>query len=214
VVERFGTGFSYPVPWSQIPENIYCTLSMISCLWGTRVKRLNAARSAHGINDTLACFSPWVKDVPHICPSLPEIDLPMTIPSNVHLCGPIMLAATPVARRDPALLKWLQKAPTVLISMGTNHEARAEIVQEMALGIRILLDTRSDIQVLWKLRADKSSQNEDDRMVSDMLGEDIKNGRVKIESWLKADPVAILETGNIVCFVHHGGANSWFEATW
>jgi hypothetical protein len=124
-----------------------------------------------------------------------------------------MLATTPVARNDPALLEWLQKAPTVLVSMGTNHEARADIVHELALGIRILLDTRPETQVLWKLSADKNSRDEDDRMVSTMLGEEIKNGIVRIESWLKADPVAILETGNIVCFVHHGGANSWFEAT-
>jgi 2-acylglycerol O-acyltransferase 1 len=138
----------------------------------------------------------------------------MTIPSNTHFCGPILLASTPVARSDPALLEWLQKAPTVLIALGTNHEARADIVRELALGIRVLLDTRPDIQILWKLKADKGSQDEDDNVVLATLGKEIQKGKVRIESWLKADPVAILETGNIVCFVHHGGANSYFEASW
>jgi hypothetical protein len=198
----------------MIPANIYCIFAVISCLWHPRIKALNKERSAHGIKDSLASFTPWVKDVPHICPSLPEIDLPMTIPSNVHLCGPILLATTPVERSDPELLEWLQKAPTVLVALGTHHEARANIVRELALGIRVLLDTRPDIQILWKLKADKSSQDEDEHMVSSTLGKELENGRVRIESWLKADPVAILETGNIVCFVHHGGANSYFEATW
>jgi hypothetical protein len=33
----------------------------------------------------------------------------MTIPSNTHLCGSILLATTPVARSDPALFEWLRK---------------------------------------------------------------------------------------------------------
>lgn len=187
---------------------------MIACLWDPRIKTLNAVRSSHGINDRLASFTPWVTDIPHICPSLPEIDLPMTITSNAHLCGPILLATTPVAHSDSSLLEWLQKAPTVLVALGTHHEARADIVRELALGIRVLLDSRPDIQVLWKLKADESSQDEDDHMVLASLGGKIQKGRVRIDSWLKADPVALLETGNIVCFVHHGGANSYFEATW
>jgi hypothetical protein len=198
----------------MIPANIYCIFAVISCLWAPRIKALNAERSAHGINDRLASFTPWVKDVPHICPSLPEIDLPMSIPSNAHFCGPILLATTPVAQSDSGLLEWLQRAPTVLVALGTHHEARADIVRELALGLRIILDARPDIQILWKLKADKSSQDQDEHMVATTLGKEIENGRVKIESWLKADPIAILGTGNIVAYVHHGGANSYFEATW
>lgn len=40
----------------------------------------------------------------------------------------------------------------------------------------------------------------------------ISSERLKISSWLTADPTAILKSGNVVAFVHHGGANCYHEA--
>jgi hypothetical protein len=37
---------------------------------------------------------------------------------------------------------------------------------------------------------------------------------VRIESWLKAEPGAIIESGHVICSVNHGGANSWNEGIW
>ncbi|KAF7541495.1 hypothetical protein G7054_g581 [Neopestalotiopsis clavispora] len=210
----FSTGFNYPVPWSQIPENIYCHWVANKCLTHPQVQALNRARHAHGIQGDLGSFTPWVNDVPQITPSLPAADLPMIFPPNVHDCGPILVASPPIESSDPELLEWLQKKPTVLVSLGTHFEAYAETVREQALGLRILLEARPDVQVLWKQKAEVTSEKTGKESLDAILGQEIKDGRVRIENWLKADPVAILRSGHVVCSVHHGGANSYFEATW
>jgi hypothetical protein len=99
-------------------------------------------------------FSLHAKKIQHFSPSLPELDLPFPygIPENVHLCGPILLPSIPVSESDPELLKWLKKGPTVLSSLGTICEASTRQVTEIACGVRILLEKRNEIRVLWKLR--------------------------------------------------------------
>jgi UDP:flavonoid glycosyltransferase YjiC (YdhE family) len=202
------------VPWSKILENIYCNWAARKRVWHPEVQVLNQARRAHGIPDTLGSFTPWVKDVPHICPSLPSIDLPMKIPPNVYNCGPILLSTPPIDSSDPDLLTWLKQRPTVLMVLGTHFEAYAETLREQAIGLHMLLEARPDIQVLWKLKAEKVTENSGRESVNNILEEELKSGRVRIEGWLKADPVAIMTSGHVVCAVHHGGANSYFEAAW
>ncbi|KAI1261793.1 UDP-Glycosyltransferase/glycogen phosphorylase [Xylariaceae sp. FL1019] len=210
----FATGFRYPVPWNKIPENIYCYRNAKKCLAHPKVKALNEARQKRGIKEPLGSFLPYSKDTPQITPSLEEADLPMNTPSNVLNCGPILVASAPIEESDPDLLMWLEQRPTVLVALGTHFEAYAETIKQQALGIRILLDTRPDIQVLWKLKPEATSEKGGQDNLDSILGKEIKNGRVRIEKWLKADPVAILRSGHVVCSVHHGGANSYFEATW
>ncbi|KAI0418908.1 hypothetical protein F5X98DRAFT_362854 [Xylaria grammica] len=210
----FSTGFPYPLPWSSLWENYYCKRTIENAVYDPQVKAINEARSAQGLHEPLGSFTPWVKDVPHICPSLPEIDLPLNFPANVHNCGPIMLPTPPMEESDPDLLAWIQKRPTVLMALGTHFEAYAATVREQAIGLRVLLDARPDIQVLWKLKAEETSEGDGKESLNTILGEQIENGRVRIESWLKPDPVAILRSGHIVCAVHHGGGNSYFESTW
>ncbi|KAI0534908.1 hypothetical protein GGR58DRAFT_33846 [Xylaria digitata] len=210
----FSTGFPYPLPWSNLLENYYCKRTIENAAYDPQVKAINQARSAQGLHEPLGSFTPWVKDVPHICPSLPEIDLPLSFPSNVYNCGPIMLPAPPMSESDPDLPVWLQKRPTVLMALGTHFEAYAATVREQAIGLRVLLDARPDIQVLWKLKTEETSEGDGKESLKTILGEEIENGRVRVESWLKPDPVAILSSGHIVCAVHHGGGNSFFESTW
>jgi hypothetical protein len=85
-------------------------------------------------------------------------------------------------------------------------EPSAQDVRELAEGLRVVMERHPDIQVLWKLKA-----NKDETIV--LLGKEIKEGKVRVETWLKTDPVAILQSGNVVCSVHHGGGNSFYEAT-
>ncbi|KAI0401914.1 hypothetical protein F4802DRAFT_618296 [Xylaria palmicola] len=210
----FSTGFPYPLPWGNLVENYYCKRTIENAVYDPQVKVINEARRARGLYEPLGSFTPWVKDVPHISPSLPEIDLPMSFPANVHNCGPIMLPSTPITESDPDLLAWLRKRPTVLVALGTHFEAYAATIREQAIGLRVLLDARSDIQVLWKLKTEEQSEGDGKESLKTILGEEIESGRVRIESWLKPDPVAILRSGHVVCAVHHGGANSYFEATW
>ena len=98
--------------------------------------------------------------------------------------------------------------------LGTHFEAYAETLREQAIGLHMLLEARPDIQVLWKLKAEKVTENSGRESVNNILEEELKSGRVRIEGWLKADPVAIMTSGHVVCAVHHGGANSYFEAAW
>lgn len=180
-------------------------------MWDPKVRAINQARYARGMKEPLGSFTPWVSDVPHISPSLPAIDLPMDTPSNVHNVGPIVLASPPVASSDPGLLSWLEKRPTVLLVLGTHFEAYEATVRELTVGLRILLDARPDIQVLWKLKVEVTSENKGNDTIKSILGQELSDGRVRIEDWLKADPVTILMSGHVICSVHHGGANSYFE---
>lgn len=207
------TGFPYPLPWSKLAENIYSICNAISVvLFDSSIKSLAAARKRHGVHGQLAVFEPYNKDVPYICPSLPEIDLPMRIPSNAHLVGPILVPTQPLAQGDPDLVKWLQKGPTVLLNLGSLHEGTIDQARGMALGLRVLFNSDPKVQVLWKFKPAKGSDAE--KEVEAILGNEIKTDRLKVSSWLQSEPLSILQSGLIVAAVHHGGANSWFEATW
>jgi hypothetical protein len=75
----------------------------------------------------------------------------------------------------------------------------------------ITLLRNNGVQVLWKLKT-QTAKDQDDDTATKILQAEVEAGRVRIVSWLKADPSAILRSGSIVCSVHHGGANSYFEA--
>lgn len=49
-------------------------------------------------------------------------------------------------------------------------------------------------------------------MFQQVLRSFITAGSGKVVSWIQADIMSILETGRIATYVHHGGANSYFEA--
>jgi UDP:flavonoid glycosyltransferase YjiC (YdhE family) len=205
------SGLSFPVSWYEIPNNILAIFSLIYVTtFDPRIKMLKAARTAHGILGPLPTLTPWIKDVPHLCPSLPDIDLPMEVPANITMCGPITLKTVPLSQSDPELLTWLEKGPTIMVQLGTHQQTSTEMAIELAGGLRVILDRRPDIQVLWKLKDAKRYTD----TIDGILGQEVKLGRVKIEAWINADPISILETGHIVCAVHHGGANSFFEAAW
>ena len=138
----------------------------------------------------------------------------MSIPYNVIGCGPIVLPIRPLSEQDPELNMWLQRKPTILINLGTLYALSSADACRIARALRQVLngDGRSEVQVLWKLQKHPDDQHD---VFSDAIGTletFVKDGRVKVVSWLKAEPLALLETGSIICSVHHGGANTWFEA--
>ena len=70
----------------------------------------------------------------------------------------------------------------------------------------VLTSLPKDIQVLWKLKG----KHEWDALIESKL--DVKDrSRFKIVDWIVPDPNAIMSHPNILCYVHHGGANSFFE---
>jgi hypothetical protein len=112
----------------------------------------------------------------------------------------------------------------VYINLGTHVVFDEAMAGEMALAVRRLLDEAKNrgvegVRVLWKiptgsLDAGKGSAAVlgSGSVVERVLGEEMKNGVVKIVEWVQAEPMAVLESGSVVCAVHHGGANSFLEA--
>jgi hypothetical protein len=149
----------------------------------------------------------YTKDVLNLTPAFSEMDFPFRVPNNVISCGPIIRQCQPLAVSDPELNEWLQK-PTILISLGSHVQPSEKVAVQMAKAIRKMLYEYPDMQVLWKLRYNWESS----RTFQNVLGSHITAGSVLVTPWIQPDIMSVLETGQIVAYVHHGGANSFFEA--
>ncbi|KAK7047221.1 hypothetical protein VNI00_006887 [Paramarasmius palmivorus] len=205
-----GSGFSFPVPLHLIPANIALILRMIfTVVTASKMKQLDALRREYGVKGSiLEQFSP---QVPYILPAMLETEFSgLQVPPNVHLAGPILLPHVPVEECDSQLSEWLSNpgTKTVLINLGSHVTFKPDHVRHIAGGIRTLLDRLPEIQVLWKLMADGEVQS----ALEEVIGKHVEAGKVKVVDWLEAEPYAVLCHPNISCFVHHGGANSFFEA--
>ncbi|KAJ4308155.1 hypothetical protein N0V84_012264 [Fusarium piperis] len=92
----------------------------------------------------------------------------------------------------------------------------------MACSLKSLINKASakqklpGLQVLWKLKKDLERSGDFDigpgSAVHTVLSNEIDEDRVWIVNWLTSEPSSILGTGNVVCAVSHGGANSYNEA--
>ncbi|KAB5576447.1 hypothetical protein GE09DRAFT_1024633 [Coniochaeta sp. 2T2.1] len=184
------TGFKFPVPWKDIPMNIYLRLRLIySVLHAVFTSKKTAVYKAHGIQEPVGIFNIYRPDVPFMSASLAGASLPLAVvPPNVTLVGPIVRASAPAEEQDPELAGWLARGPTVLV----------------ALGSAVL----TDLQVLWKFK----KYDEYDDAFLEPLRAFLDSGRLRMPKWIDADPYSMLETGHIVLSVHHGGANSFGEA--
>lgn len=87
----------------------------------------------------------------------------------------------------------------------------------MAKALRIVIDKTQKslpgLQVLWKLKKFgdwevKPGGSE----VYNILKDEIDADRIRVVKWVTAEPMSVLRSGHIVCSVHHGGANSYYEA--
>ena len=130
------------------------------------------------------------------------------MPNNITSCGPILLRTKAVSDNDADLDKWLQKRPTILMNLGSHDVSSVRSIRHLVRGIRTVLDSFPDVQILWKLKSKKRLDNN----LFAILTKELTSGQVKIEEWLTTDPLAILKSGHVICSVHHGGANSYFEA--
>lgn len=122
--------------------------------------------------------------------------------------GPIYLSAVPAATQDPELAKWLAKGPTVWISLGSVNDIDEAGAREIVKALRVLYDNVPKVQVLWKLR--KRSDFGEEYLEG--LKREKKEGRLRVVRWLDVDPAALMETGDVRCVVHHGGASSFNDA--
>jgi hypothetical protein len=68
--------------------------------------------------------------------------------------------------------------------------------------------TNLTTRLLWKLMVEGEGGDE----YRQILDAELASGHVRIQRWLTADPVSIFQSVQVVCSVHHGGANSFYEA--
>ncbi|KAJ4172088.1 hypothetical protein NW754_007686 [Fusarium falciforme] len=215
------TGYSYPVPWHLIPLNIYFLFYM-AYLWITSRQRKEI--TAH-LRDKLGIHLKTAIDLQRSRPNdlkiavgfLPELDFEGILPDNILPCGPILRSASPIEESHPELGKWLAQGPTVYINLGSMCQIDEQQMIEMACAIKKVIEdfqmsSKRPLQVLWKLKTHKGVNAQKSAKMMDILGQDIVKGKVRIVDWVVAEPISILQTGNVVCAVHHGGANSFNEA--
>lgn len=211
------SGFPFPVPWYLIPINIYLFFRLIiAVVFSPRIKMVAKSRLEAGLKGPYPFMEPYTPTNHYLIPSTVECDFPCpNIPSNVTACGPILMPSPRLSTVDSSLTKWLRAKPTVLMCQGSNFVADLAYASQQASALRILLENNSEVQVLWKLNMKGVTVTNEEKLhasIAEILSKEIGEGRIKIEKWLKAEPSAIIASGYIVCSVHHGGANSYFEA--
>lgn len=118
---------------------------------------------------------------------------------------------------DLELYNFISRKRTILLALGSHVLTTEKMSVELSLGFKKVLEKFPDVQVLWKVRKVPPPLKGDGttfdplKNIRGILGEELAHDRIRIVDWLKADPVSILATGDICCFINHGGANSFFE---
>lgn len=214
------------MPLHQIPLNFFYILYLIYSLkTNAHVKEVEALLSKSNVELTnvvymLQGITPRPKNFRILVSSLPEIDFPLKVPDYVTPCGPMIKQASPVAEVDAELASWLARAPTVYINLGSICQLDESQALEMARAFKAVLSAtaRSSfgppaLQIMWKLAKQSPYEvKEPGCAIYDLLAQDFKLDIIRIYEWIKPDPISILQSGHIACSIHHGGANSYFEA--
>ncbi|KUI67062.1 Vancomycin aglycone glucosyltransferase [Cytospora mali] len=177
----------------------------------SRLRKVNDARGACGLHGPPPVINASKLASRIICPSLPELDFPMRVRPTTFGCGPIALPKRLLGELDPQMDMWLRRKgmKTILVNLGTHHTMDSTLSLEIARTLKQILDKVSDLQVLWKIMLRGDGQQE--HIVKVFGPELFTQKRIRLERWLKADPVALLDTGKVIAQVHHGGANTYFE---
>jgi hypothetical protein len=129
----------------------------------------------------------------------PRNRVPNDHPGRYHL----LQVSPPLEEIDKRLFDWISSRATVLVVLGWHIRMNKSEAQKILTALRILLDKRPDVQVLWKLMKVGDFQ---------LDGADVDGDRLRVTSWLEADPMSLLRTGKLICVVNHGGSNSYHEA--
>lgn len=66
---------------------------------------------------------------------------------------------------------------------------------------------QKDVQILWKMQR---WGEYDDQFMKPAVKE--SGDRLRIEKWLEVEPPTLLQEGNILTFVHHGGAGCYHDS--
>ena len=205
---RLGTGIQFPISWSDLPKNIMAAIVLV---WGMatspEISELNKYRNAHGLPGRLPTETAPTRAVHVICPGVREIDYPLFMPDFLGLYGPIVLDTVPIETADPELNQWLDRGETVVMSMGTHFHYTESQVKAIISGFLSAVNHGSNTQLLWKL----SNRSKFETLIEEALKNPRDKERFKIVDWFEADPASIMKHPNIIAYIHHGGANSFYE---
>lgn len=233
-----GAAWTMPLPWYLLPLNFYYVVRLIMYAVGDKKTpaRIAAIREGLGMPDLdvssyMSIIHDGLKSFDHaLLSSRFELDLPLDLAKapreymdKLIPCGPILRAAPPLTEVSPDLAQWMKGGPVVYINFGTVREWSATEAVEVANVVRTLLDHPASqklgngepLRVLWKLKkrtGDESFPTGPGSAVHNILKKEIENDHVRIEDWLQAQPSSILNTGDAICAVTHGGASSFYEA--
>ena len=173
------------------------------------VTSLVKCRNARGLPGWLPSTSATTRALHVICPGVRETDFPLDVPDNIGLYGPIVLDTTPIEISDPQLNLWLNRGETMLMSMGTHFHYSETQVKAIIHGFLSAVSQDSNTQLLWKL----SGKSKFEDLIEEALRNPKDKARFKIVDWIEADLTSIMKHPNVVAWIHHGGANSYFEGT-
>ncbi|CAG9957069.1 unnamed protein product [Clonostachys rosea f. rosea IK726] len=203
------SGFDFPVPWRNMLENIYLNFRFIYAVMLTpNLSAKKAELRTRGLKDPINFLKMHRPDVPWITMNTEGASIPVdVVPTNVTCAGPILLSVAPASEQDPELAEWVGRGPTVLINLGSGFAYSINHVRPMVGAIVDVL-TQTDVQVLWKFN--KYGEYSDDELAP--LKQFLDSGRLRLSNWLPIDVLSLLETGDIVASVHHGGSNCFHEA--
>lgn len=210
------------MPLHLIPLNILIALYTAHSFIKDPHRHAVAEHLASRLNITLRTPVDLLRNRPDglkiLVSTLPELDFPSIKPDHVLPCGPIVQTTTSITDTDPELEKWLAAGSTIYINLGSLCMVDEDQALNLAKALRCVLDRAKQdqllqLQVLWKLKkyGDYETTTPGCR-IHDVLGPEIDADRVRIVEWIQAEPFSVLQTGGIVCSVHHGGANSYNEA--
>ena len=143
-----------------------------------------------------------------ISPGIPELDYPLSIPHNMGLYGSLVLDTMPVQVADPVLAGWLDRGETVMMCMGTHYHYTQSQVRAVINGFLSAVESNPRIQLFWKL----SGRDKFEGVIEELLTDPKDRERFRIVDWIDADLAAVMDHPNVIVSIHHGGANSYFEA--
>ena len=149
---------------------------------------------------------------PVLCQGTLALDFAGVPTPSVLPFGPLIRSYPPLQDIDADLHRWLEaagKGRTVLISLGSHFRVDEKDVRALMAALEGLMVERQDVRVLWKLvpeQAHTGALDDLEKMVQNY------EGRLQVVQWLNVDPAALLQSGWVRGYVHHGGGNSYHEA--
>ncbi|KAK8066918.1 hypothetical protein PG997_013665 [Apiospora hydei] len=128
----------FPVPWHRIPENVFLVTRFIySVFIVPQWRGYNSQLKEFGIPST-----PILRDGRglYMSPHIPGATLPLDVISkNTMGTNSIVLRSATAVQQDPELASWLERAPTLLINLGSVYKYTEESAKSMAQAIQVVL---------------------------------------------------------------------------